>query len=57
MATMQEEASTSIVKADRSGRTRYTDQYGSSAEFVWILSLVTRGELASSSLRSSAQAA
>ena len=24
---MQEEASTSIVKADRSGRTRYTDQY------------------------------
>ena len=27
MATMQEEASTSIVKADRSGRTRYTDQY------------------------------
>ena len=27
MATMQEEASTSIVKADRAGRTRYTDQY------------------------------
>lgn len=24
---MQEEASTSIVKADRAGRTRYTDQY------------------------------
>ena len=24
---MQEEASTSIVKADRTGRTRYTDQY------------------------------
>ncbi len=27
MTTMQEEASTSIVKADRAGRTRYTDQY------------------------------
>ncbi len=27
MATMQEEASTSIIKADRIGRTRYTDQY------------------------------
>lgn len=27
MATMQEEATTSIVKADRTGRTRYTDQY------------------------------
>lgn len=27
MATMQEEATTSIVKADRAGRTRYTDQY------------------------------
>jgi transposase-like protein len=27
MATMQEKASTSIVKADRTGRTRYTDQY------------------------------
>ena len=27
MATMQEEATTSIVKADRVGRTRYTDQY------------------------------
>ena len=27
MAAMQEEASTSIVKADRTGRTRYTDEY------------------------------
>ena len=27
MATMQEEEVTSIVKADRIGRTRYTDQY------------------------------
>ncbi len=27
MATMQEEATTSIVKADRTGRTRYTDHY------------------------------
>ena len=27
MASMQEEAVTSIVKADRAGRTRYTDEY------------------------------
>ena len=27
MTTMQEEEVTSIVKADRTGRTRYTDQY------------------------------
>jgi len=27
MASMQEEAVTSIVKADRAGRTRYTDHY------------------------------